>query len=229
MNALLFAPAFAFLHLLATGFSESVVNGLSFLLIQILLSLPFTLHDPHAYLSRSFELTRTFLYKWSTNWKFLSEETFLSSAFSRTLLLLHLVLLLFLALRWLNGMSPRELIARRRQPSADLILSTMFTCNLAGILCARSLHYQFFSWYAWTVPYLMSFADLEGAFRGLLGNRILAEFLANALRIAAFGLLEMTWLVFPATWWSSLVMGGVNGGLLLACLFFGRWQRPLGM
>jgi len=31
----------------------------------------------------------------------------------------------------------------------------MFTANLIGITFARSLHYQFYSWYFHSLPYLM--------------------------------------------------------------------------
>jgi hypothetical protein len=31
--------------------------------------------------------------------------------------------------------------------NADTILYIVFTANFVGILCARSLHYQFYSWW----------------------------------------------------------------------------------
>jgi alpha-1,3-mannosyltransferase len=34
------------------------------------------------------------------------------------------------------------------------IITILFTCNLIGVLCARSLHYQFYSWYVQQVPFL---------------------------------------------------------------------------
>jgi alpha-1,3-mannosyltransferase len=34
------------------------------------------------------------------------------------------------------------------------IATVMFTSNLIGIVFARSLHYQFFSWYAQQIPFL---------------------------------------------------------------------------
>jgi len=227
MNALLFAPAFAVLHLLATGLPESIVSGLSFILVQVLLSLPFTLHNARSYLARSFELSRVFLYKWSTNWKFVSEEAFLSTGFAQTLLLLHGILLLIFAWRWTEGIPLKALLTRRpKQPSADTILAAMFTCNLIGILCARSLHYQFYSWYAWTVPYLLWFTEIERPLGFLLGRTkdstvIVAA--ANAIRITAWGVLEGSWLVFPATSGSSLAMLSVNLGIVAACGIWGRW------
>lgn len=56
---------------------------------------------PSAYLKYSYELGRVFLYKWTVNWRFVSEETFLSSAWARGLLLGHVTTLVaFAGLRW---------------------------------------------------------------------------------------------------------------------------------
>ncbi|KAI9001789.1 ALG3 protein [Hyaloraphidium curvatum] len=226
MNVLLFAPAFGVLHLVANGLAESIINGLSFLLIQILLSLPFMLHNARSYLARSFELSRVFLYKWTTNWKFFDEATFLSPSFARLLLLAHAGLLLVLLPLWTSRRPWRSLLSWARppfpRPSADRILSAMLTSNLAGILCARSLHYQFYSWYAHAVPYLLFFADLERAL-GFLGSA--AGLAAALLRIGAWAVLEWTWNVYPATAVSSAAMVVVNGGVLAACILFGRWTR----
>lgn len=34
-------------------------------------------------------------------------------------------------------------------PSAEQMLLIVFTGNLIGVACARSLHFQFYSWCAW--------------------------------------------------------------------------------
>lgn len=38
-----------------------------------------------------------------------------------------------------------------------VIVYTLFTINFIGIFCARSLHYQFYSWYYYTIPFFVCF------------------------------------------------------------------------
>ncbi|KAF9932728.1 dolichyl-P-Man:Man(5)GlcNAc(2)-PP-dolichol alpha-1,3-mannosyltransferase, partial [Modicella reniformis] len=67
----------------------------------VLLSLPFTLHHPESYLRKAFEFSRVFEYRWTVNWKFLDEETFLSGELSKLLMTGHLVVLFaFVFFRW---------------------------------------------------------------------------------------------------------------------------------
>ena len=70
---------------------------------QALLGMPFLLHAPISYLSRSFQFSRVFFYKWTVNWRFLSESTFLSIAFSRFLLLAHATVLFIFVVLWCRG------------------------------------------------------------------------------------------------------------------------------
>jgi ALG3 protein len=42
-----------------------------------------------------------------------------------------------------------------RTPSLDIV-TWLFTCNLIGMTFSRSLHYQFYSWYAYQLPYFVS-------------------------------------------------------------------------
>ena len=52
---------------------------------------------------------------------------------------------------WLQG------IQRQRGPPlrADYILLVVFSGNFIGVLCARTLHFQFYSWYYHTLPFLL--------------------------------------------------------------------------
>ena len=133
--------------------------------------MPFLRKNSWAYVGRAFELTRSFKYEWTVNWKFVTEETFLSRPFSIALLLLHVSLLaLFITTRWMRplGRSPRDLVrlaalnpsasAQKniiKQLSSDFILTSILTSLVIGALCARSLHYQFYSWIGWATPFLL--------------------------------------------------------------------------
>ncbi|KAI1315641.1 dolichyl-P-Man:Man(5)GlcNAc(2)-PP-dolichol alpha-1,3-mannosyltransferase [Mortierella claussenii] len=203
MNILLFFPAFGFLIWQTQGVIGTIAQLIIMLLIQILLSLPFTLHHPESYISKAFEFSRVFEYKWTVNWKFLDEKTFLSNDLSKLLLVSHLVVLFaFVIFRWsrseggiipviLRGLTaPRAVLSIHAQyMKASHVLTLFFTSNFIGIMFARSLHYQFYSWYYMTLPYLLWQTRLP----------IIA-------RLVLLGVVEWAWNVFPATPTSSALL-----------------------
>jgi hypothetical protein len=69
-------------------------------IFQLLLGAPFLLTNPVAYMVGSFNLGRVFLFEWTVNWRFLSEELFVHPGFHISLLLLHVGLLAIFAQPW---------------------------------------------------------------------------------------------------------------------------------
>jgi len=152
------------------------------------------------------------MFKWTVNWRFVGEETFLSKPFSIALLSAHAVLLLaFLHSRWLRPanislagikrmlLSPppqqqQERITSRVTP--DFVLTTILSAMMIGCLCARSLHYQFYAYIAWSTPFLLWRAGLH-----------------PVIVYAVWAAQEVAWNVYPSTNASSLV---VVGSLIVA-------------
>ena len=171
-------------------------------------AMPFLRKNARAYFFQAFDLRRQFLYEWTVNWRFLSEETFLSRNFAVGLMVAHATLLiLFLTTRWLKPMGnslrvafrylieappedTRKLFESRLTP--DFILTTILTANTIGMLCARTLHPQFFSWIAWATPYLLWRSKL---------HPVLVYFLWLGQ--------ELAWNQFPSTDLSSKIVVGV--------------------
>ncbi|KAM9088563.1 dol-P-Man:Man(5)GlcNAc(2)-PP-Dol alpha-1,3-mannosyltransferase isoform 8-T8 [Megaptera novaeangliae] len=101
MNVLLFAPGLLFLLLTQFGLRGALPKLGICAVLQVVLGLPFLLENPVGYVSRSFDLGRQFLFRWTVNWRFLPEALFLHRAFHLALLTVHLTLLLLFALcRW---------------------------------------------------------------------------------------------------------------------------------
>ncbi|EGG08988.1 uncharacterized protein MELLADRAFT_84289 [Melampsora larici-populina 98AG31] len=84
-----------------------------------------------------------FFCQWTVNWHMLLESNFLSQGFAYTMLTAtHVSLLgLFAWTRWCRAY-------------AFHTVKLCFTSNLIGMVCARTLHYQFYSWYAHQIVYL---------------------------------------------------------------------------
>lgn len=202
MNVLLLLPGVSAAVFFYTGIKGAISYVTVIAVIQAVISLPFTLHDPQAYVKGAFDFSRAFLYVWTVNWRFVPEDIFLSQHFANGLLALHVLLLaLFGLFRWtLIGLQGPHWILQnlsnkvRKLGEADkrAILSCAFSANVIGILCSRSLHYQFYSWYFHQAPLLLWFSELPVIFKLLLPVA-----------------LEWCWNVFPSTNQSSQ--------LLLAC------------
>lgn len=229
MNALLYLPAFVIVSyfLLEESLLQLAAVLLVIPLVQVLMAwkylLPF-FWDQEAsyirwtYLANAFNFKRKFLYEWTVNWRVLSEEVFLSDAFSNALLVGHVsVLLFFVFTRMVSpkvtGKPVGQLIKdafscrktstslyRSQKHGPRLVLLVFATTNTIGVLFARSLHYQFLSWYCWLLPFLIHSTNVN-----------------PVIGVLAFLVHEWCWNVFPSTKASSavllsvltLVLGGV--------------------
>ncbi|KAI3409430.1 uncharacterized protein J3R85_019324 [Psidium guajava] len=232
MNVLLYAPPLLLLMLKALNIFEVVSALACAALVQILLGLPFLLSYPVAYISRAFNLGRIFIHFWSVNFKFVPEPVFVSKEFAVSLLVVHLVLLFtFAHCRWckhegglLNFLHSKFLFLKLKFSLSssfsqqnfhsvgssskvlceEHIVTTMFAGNFIGIVCARSLHYQFYSWYFYSLPYLLWRTPFP-----------------TLLRIILFVGVELCWNIYPSNIYSSV---------MLLCLhlviLWGLWCAP---
>ncbi|XAR61320.1 Dolichyl-P-Man:Man(5)GlcNAc(2)-PP-dolichol alpha-1,3-mannosyltransferase [Bertholletia excelsa] len=226
MNVLLYAPPLLLLMLKAMDIAGVLSALAGAALVQILLGLPFLLAYPTAYISRAFNLGRIFIHFWSVNFKFIPEPVFVSKGFAITLLITHLLLLaLFAHYVWckheggllnflqsrlaafLSSFSFKQFHGRNstfKLLNKEHIVSTMFVGNYIGIVCARSLHYQFYSWYFYSLPYLL----WKTSFPALV-------------RLMLFVAMEICWNVYPSN---------VNSSALLFCVhlttLWGLWTAP---
>jgi alpha-1,3-mannosyltransferase len=101
MSILLYLPGLLVILFKRRGLLVTLQHILTVILSQIFLALPFLLVQPWTYLHYSFDLTREFLYKWTVNWRFLSEEQFLSPLWAQGLIIGHASVLVAFGLhRW---------------------------------------------------------------------------------------------------------------------------------
>lgn len=101
MNVLLFFPAFGILLWQSVGAWATMVHLVLMIGIQAGLGYPFLTTYPTSYLSRAFEFSRVFDYRWTVNWRMVDEKTFVSAPFANALLTGHvLTLILFLTMVW---------------------------------------------------------------------------------------------------------------------------------
>lgn len=72
---------------------------------------------------------------------------------------------------------------------SQLFILPMFIVNFIGVICARSLHYQFYSWYFHSLPYLLWTNNYS----------VIVRFLLLAL-------IEMCWNTYPSTYVTSALL-----------------------
>ncbi|KXT02123.1 hypothetical protein AC579_855 [Pseudocercospora musae] len=214
MSILLALPAVGVVLWLGVGRNRAIGQAQMILVVQILLAFPFIAGaltggntSAKDYFSRAFEFSRVFLYKWTVNWRFVGEETFYSRGFSYGLLTAHVFLLsAFITTRWLRPSNwslaeaigallnppPKEHRGRiSKRVTPDFVLTSVLSAVIIGCLCARSLHYQFFVYIAWSTPYLLWRSGV---------HPVLIYIISSAQ--------EYGWNVYPSTEQSSMIVVG---------------------
>merc|ERR1712178_339506 len=196
MNILLFAPGFAFIFWRKFGLIKSAFYAVLFGVTCVLIGYPFLVENWLSYFNAAFNFSRQFEFKWTVNWRFLSEEMFLNRQFHAVLLGLHVFGLVYLFLKkWmvLNG-----------KVTPEIIVLVMFSSNFIGMCFSRSLHYQFLSWYHHTLPALV--------------------FLPGVLKwkysILVLGCIEMAWNTYPSTVFSSGLLHICHAVVLASLMMF---------
>jgi alpha-1,3-mannosyltransferase len=210
MSLLLALPAIGAMLFLVRGVQASLKQAWLMGQVQLIMAFEFLPTNAMGYLSRAFEFSRVFLFKWTVNWRFVGEETFLSKEFSTALLVGHVTtLVLFITTRWLKPAEKPvgEMISsvlKFQEPlgkmqhaisiriSPNYILTTILTANAIGMLFARSLHYQFYAYIALATPFLLWRSGLH-----------------PILQYCVWGVQEWAWNVYPSTDVSSMVVVGV--------------------
>ena len=175
MNVLLFLPGLIFVLVRNQGLVTSTFHIVFIIVIQLLLGAPFLAEHPVSYLSRAFELSRVFQYKWTVNLKFFPEAVFVSKPVAITLLSGHLVVLILIChfcwckadgglvrvlklIFYPGGISEKNQSSRlceKFSDSAWLIGFVLLSSNFVGIVFSRTLHYQFYTWYFHALPFLL--------------------------------------------------------------------------
>ncbi|KAI0724112.1 mannosyltransferase [Fomitopsis betulina] len=210
MSALLYLPGLLVVLFKRRGLVGTLLHVTVLVSTQIIAGLPFLLAHPRSYLKYSYEFSRAFLYKWTVNWRFVGEETFLSNWWARGLLAAHIATLVAFGLfKWCrreggalqvisNGISNPLRHPEGCVVSSDYTTTVLFTSNLIGILFARSLHYQFYSWYAMQRPFLVWRTRYP-----------------IVLKLALLFAIEYAWNVYPSTTLSSAVLCAANAALVI--------------
>ncbi|KAJ2715164.1 dolichyl-P-Man:Man(5)GlcNAc(2)-PP-dolichol alpha-1,3-mannosyltransferase [Coemansia spiralis] len=222
MNVQLLLPGAAFVWWRVGGLPMVAAQLAVIILSQALVAAPFLVAYPEQYLARAFDYGRQFDYTWTVNWRFVGEELFLSPLWARSLLAAHVTLLALFALAvWprVSGSTAAAIVRRglgwsrgtHAPVGADEAVLVMFTANFAGVLCARTLHYQFYSWYAHMLPYLLYKTGLP------LG-----------VQLALWLAIEIAWNVYPSTSVSSVAMLVAHITVLVAVVCSALRLRPAG-
>ena len=197
--------------------AELAWASLAGLLLQMLLAWPFLVQAPVPYLTRAFQLSRAFSHVWSVNLKFLPEHIFLSQKLALGLLIVHVILLLAFAQiclhrqsggiagllqRFVSSFSTPKLSRHLgRQPPAGRAFGAVLAGNFIGVLCARSLHFQFYCWYCHSLPFLLWQTRL-GCCR----------------KVVLWLCIELIWNIYPSSGLSSVALQACHL-VLLAAMF----------
>lgn len=98
-----------------------------------------------------------------------------------------------------------------QQLTAPYITATMFVSNFIGICFARTLHYQFYCWYFHAIPYLIWYTT---SIVGVTSTKD-SIWYHPMLRLSILFTIEMAFLTFPATSYSSFLLQMAHYAILI--------------
>ena len=204
MNILLYLPGL----LLVINWTYNYVATLSTVLFvvgfQLLIALPFLQTNPSGYFKMAFDFSRVFDQKESAYWQFIPESTFTSKPFHNLLLVLHvLFLLIFLWRKAVYGFSIKSKLRSLNLPTSlsdfispkqgvsqkpEHIAYVLFFTHFIGIFFSRSFHIQYYTWYIYTLPFLLCYKQ------------------RSLWKIGLFLLLEIAYVQYPPKLYSSVMV-----------------------
>lgn len=236
MNCLLYIPGHLWIILLQSGNGHLLWKHVSLIIgFQLIMAWPFIQHYPIEYFSRAFNFGKTFEYQWTVNWKCVPEWIFDSSQFSLCLLACHLSFLTYFLLRkhiklsfFLRILKSTLFFRNMRLIEFSKVdkLHILFGVNFIGVIFSRSLHYQFYTWYFYSLPYLLFrfekwisplviSLNFDKCFT--LTSRSFS-FVSFTLAVSIWLVVELCWNIFPSTLLSSFLLNCSNLVLLIAIL-----------
>lgn len=143
MSALLYLPGLLVILFKRHGLMVTMRHLLVVAVTQIMLARSFLAEDAWAYFQNAFDLSRVFMYKWTVNWRFLDEQTFLSRPWARSLLLGHVtVLVAFGLFRWCRSDGGVTIVLRKgfRHPMLSPVPSPVSAdCKVLPLFIKRYL------------------------------------------------------------------------------------------
>lgn len=250
MSVLLYLPGILLILFKRRGLIGALQHIVLVIATQMLIAIPFIRSYPRNYLASAFEFSRVFLYKWTVNWRFVPETIFLSRQWAYALLAGHVcTLCLFAGFKWcrsdggvvellIRGIKYPTSPGSMKATSADRtfgwhclfrlikitleIIIILLTSNLIGIIFARSLHYQFYSWYAQQLPFLLWHTKYPVILRysHLILILPLSSLIVCCLRIIILFCVEYAWNIFPSTISSSGILL-ISNIMILVGIWFG--------
>ncbi|KAJ2789573.1 dolichyl-P-Man:Man(5)GlcNAc(2)-PP-dolichol alpha-1,3-mannosyltransferase [Coemansia linderi] len=213
MNVVLMLPGAAFLWWRAGGWRLTLAQAAAVVASQVAVAVPFLYEYPVEYVTRAFDLGRQFDFTWTVNWRFVGLSVFESPQWALALVATHAALLatlglilwprLFGSTAWTivkNGFLSKQL-RTQAMPGTEEVLSVMFSANFVGVVCARSLHYQFYAWYFHTLPFLLHVSRLP-----------------LSAQLGVWVAIEYAWNIYPSTVFSSALLAAAHIALLAAIM-----------
>jgi len=103
-----------------------------------------------------------------------------------------------------SSTSASSSLSSARSLSPDFVISLLFITNFIGIIFARSLHYQFYVWYFHSLPYLLTLTNNRPW--PLAATVNVCDIFPVFIKLIVLFSIEIAWNIFPAEWWSSLLL-----------------------